>query len=79
MGPAWQAVGFHLHGDDEVKSDQAQVSEIFPGQAAGFQVGVDEAEATEVPRGKAVETEVGDENAAPVTDEDVGDLSPSVQ
>jgi hypothetical protein len=78
VGAAWQAVGFNLYGDDEVEADQAEVCKVLPGQAAGFQMGVNKAEAPEVPRGKAVEAKVRDENAAPVTDEDVGDLSPSV-
>ncbi|MDT8395088.1 MAG: hypothetical protein RRA32_01395 [bacterium] len=78
MGLARQAIGLDLHGDDEVQADHAQVGKVFPGEAAGFKMGVDEAKAPEVSGGKAIETKVGDENAAAVADEDVGDLAPPV-
>ena len=78
MGLARQTIGFNLYGDDEIQANHAQVGEVFPGEAARFQVGVDEAEAPKVSGRKPVETKVGDENAAPVTDENVGDLAPPV-
>ena len=76
---ARNSVWLNLDGHDEIEAHQAQVGKVLPGQPFRVQMGVDETKTPEVPRGETVETKIRDEYAAPVADEDVGDLAPAIQ
>ena len=70
MGPARQALGGHLDGEDEIQPDKGEVSQVLSGQALGFQMGVDKPQTPTVARAEAVLRQVGNEDAFSVANKD---------
>jgi hypothetical protein len=74
-----QAVVQHLHGDDRVELQQAQVGPILVRQpGVGPELGVDEAHAAEAPGARAARPEVGDVHPVGISDDHLLDLAGAV-
>lgn len=77
--PIGKAVAVHTDGHNHIKPEEGQVCQVIFTQRLTLKMRMNQSESSQTPsRGGIISFEVGEEEGFCITDDDVGDSSPSV-